>query len=213
MRFQFDAEQDPETGELGWKDRRVARHSPYGPLAYHFGLAHDCLEHFSLSELSDEIEAHGSIYWVRYLGAWTSKYGHNLTPQGLGADWIGLARAIQDGHELRMPPKTKRLDDEVEEDISTIIASGRKAVKEEGYNDEKNIIAKAFRGWFRIGFRKAARRWARWNLDSASVSHLFNQLAARFEKNMPANEGQSLIVTITKNCEIRFHEPEFTFDY
>lgn len=210
MRFHFVAATDEELGELGWLDTRAARHGPYGPLNYNYGLAHDCLEHLSLTEVSDEIQAHAAIYWARYQGGWCNEYGRGVTLESIGSEWIGLARAIQDGHELRMPPKTRPLDSDIEEEIIVIMASGREAIRSEGYDEWQKLadqIEKAFLGWFRIGFRKAARKWKRWNYGPAEVSHLFNQLAKAFKQHEPEHEGQELIVTITKNDGIRFAEP------
>lgn len=215
MRFHFTAERDEETGELGWKEKRVQPGSPYGPLNGDRGLTHDCLEHFSLSELSDEIEAHAAIYWGRLQGS------GNVTTDGLGSEWWGICRAIRDGHTLRMPPRTCSLDRDIEEDIGKIIHKGRRAVLDEIGDDPEGCyiadqIEKAFRGWFRIGFRKAERRWRRWNYGPVEVSHLFDQLENLFSEQVygrrrcyPEREGQELVLTITRKDGIRFRDPEY----
>ena len=216
MRFHFIAERDNDSGELGWKDRRIGWNGPYGPSSYARALAHDCLEHFSLSEVSDEIEAHAAIYWGRFQG------GGVVNLQSIGAEWYGMAHALMSEHELRMPPRTRKLEDDVEEDISSIIIHGRKTMREEfsytgnefGWLSTANQIEKAFRGWFRIGYRKTAKRWARWNYSPAEVSYLFDQLEAEFQKFLPHKreeifEGAQLTVKITKNGGIYFHLPEW----
>ena len=205
MRFKFTCELDNDTGELGWKDVRVTGEA-YGPLAYARALTHDCLEHFSLSELSDEIEAHAAIYWGRFQG------GGVVNLQSLGAEWWGICRAMQAGSELRMPPRTQKLDRDVEEDISSLLIHGRKAVRDEigeGWEEIAREIEKAFRGWFRIGFRKAERRWRRWNYGPAELSHLFDQLETAFQKFLQQHreemyEGGQMVLNITRNGEIRF---------
>jgi len=206
MRLQFIAETDHEvTGELSWKDSRVARNSPYGPLIG-MGLAHDSLEHFSLTTVSDEIMAHAAMYWGRYRAGYCNKYGRGLTLEDIGAEWANLVRAIFEFH-LSSPPRTCKLDDEIEEDISTIIAAGRKSVREEigqEYNsprwqDYADEIEKAFRGWFRIGFRKAEAKFRKMGIDPAQFSYLYEQLGNRFEKLVPQYEGQKIVLTLNKD--------------
>ena len=212
MRFTFTAERDNDSGELGWKEKRVEGEM-YGPLTFARALAHDCLEHFSLSELSDEIEAHAAIYWGRLQGS------GNVTTDGLGSEWWGICRAIQQGHTLRMPPRTRPLDREIEEDIGRIIVAGRDSVESEigeGWEPIADEIEKAFRGWFRIGFRKAARRWARWNYSPEEVSNLFDKLEDAFREQVygrqrcrPEHEEQRLVLVITREGVIRFTDPEY----
>jgi hypothetical protein len=65
------------------------------------------------------------------------------------------------------------------------------------------------RGWFRIGFRKAERRWRRWNYGPAELSHLFDQLETAFQKFLHRTkeemyEGTQMVLNITRNGEIRF---------
>lgn len=213
MRFTFTAETDHETGELGWKDSRVARNGPYGPLAYHFGLAHDVIDHIGLETIADEIMALASLYWSRYQGGYVNKYGQSPTPKNIGQEWANLARAMQD-FPLAYPPRTCKLDDEVEEDISTIIQAGRKSVREEfsypgnefGWLEQANEIEKAFRGWFRIGYRKTAKRWGRWNMSPGDVSVLYQGVASVFSRNIPQYEGQQVKLSISRNGEIALRE-------
>jgi len=205
MRLEFIAETDHEiTGELGWKDSRVARNSPYGPLIG-IGLAHDSLEHFSLTNVSDEIEAHAAMYWGRYRAGYCNAYGRGLTLEDMGTEWTNLVRAMFEYH-LASPKRTRKLDDEIEEDISTIMAAGKRAVRDEfsEYESEKTAmiveeIEQKFRGWFRIGFRKAEAKFRKMGINPPQLSYLYEQLGNRFEKMVPEYEGQKIVLTLNKD--------------
>jgi hypothetical protein len=195
------------SGELGWKDKRIPFNSPYGPLTYEIGLAHDSLEHFALETVSDEIMAHAAMYWGRYQGGYCSPYGRGLTLEDIGSEWIQLCHAVQSGNYLKTPPRTCKLESDAEEDISTIIAAGRRAIRSEYEHDERplawlstaNEIEKVFRGWFRLGYRKADRVYRKglgW--DPSTFSHYFGQLAERFKRTQPQYEGQEICLEIEK---------------
>jgi hypothetical protein len=202
MRLEFIAETDHEvTGELGWKDSRVARNSPYGPLIG-FGLAHDSLEHFALETVADEIMAHAAMYWGRYRAGYCNQYGRGLTLEDIGSEWINLFQAIQGGHNLTAPRNTRKLDDEIEEDISAIAEAGRRALRDEGFEFWQTAageIEQKFRGWFRIGFRKAEAKFRKMGIDPSELSHLFGQLVTRFEKLTPQWEGQKIVLIVNKD--------------
>ena len=212
MKFYFRAEHDPETNELGWKDSRIARNSPYGPLSYNYGIAHDVVEHFSLTTVSDEIMAHAAMYWIRYQSGYVNRYGYNLKLEHIGEEWASLARAMGEYH-LEQAPRTCKLDETTEEDISTIMETGRAAIRSEpgedsSWQDMADEIEKVFRGWFRVGYRKAARKWGRLNMSPGEVSMIYQKVADAFEKAKSQWEGQKIELSISKNGEIRLLEIE-----
>jgi hypothetical protein len=213
MLLQFTTEHDPETGELGWKDSRIARNSPYGPISWHYGLAHDSIEHFALETVADEIMAHAAMYWIRYQSGHVNSYGYNLKLEHIGEEWASLARAMSE-HNLEQAPRTCKLDDSTEEDISEIVQVGRVAIRSEfgdsdfSWQDLADAIEKTFRGWFRVGYRAAAKRWGRWDMTPGEVSVLYDKVADLFKKNVPQYEGQRVELSISKNGEVRLHEIE-----
>jgi hypothetical protein len=212
MLLQFTTEHDPETGELGWKDSRIARNSPYGPISWHYGLAHDCIEHFALETIADEIMAHAAMYWIRYQSGHVNSYGYNLKLEHIGEEWSNIARAVFE-HNLEQAPRTCKLDDTTEEDISKIMATGRAAIRsnmgeDSSWQDIADEIEKTFRGWFRIGYRAAAKRWGRWGMTPRNVSVLYDKVAYLFSKNVPQYEGQRVELSISKNGEVRLLEIE-----
>ncbi len=202
MRLEFIAETDHEvTGELGWKDSRIPANSPYGPFVG-AGIAHDSLEHFSLTDVSDEVMAHAVIYWGRDQSGWCNEYGRNLSLEDIGSEWIQLFHAIEGGHNLIAPPRTCKLDSDVEEDISTIMEEGIRYLRSEGLENWQTLetLEKNFRGWFRLGYRKAEKKYRlRMGIDPSELGYLYTKLAERFEKLKPEYEGQKIVLTINKD--------------
>lgn len=203
MRFQLVATIDQDvTGELAWRDKRIAYNSPYGPIGG-FGLIHDCFEHFKLETVSDEIMAHGALYWGRYQGAYCYPgNGRNLSLEEIGSEWIQLYHAIEGGHNLIRPPRTCKLDDSSEEDIATIMASGLRSLNSEGLESwrTQEEIEQNFRGWFRLGVRKAEQRYRKgFQWDPATLAHYFEQAIRKYERLSPQWEGQEMLATLDKD--------------
>lgn len=198
MLFKLTAKENDNTGEIGWLDSRIPRgSSAYEPLGYAYGLAHDCLEHTAFGTVADEIEAHGAMYWTRYEGGWSHpENGFNLSPKAISEEWLNLYNGLQVESYLPVPPRTRSLDSCIESDIAEIIELGSSMVRNE-YPDcgsDVERIAKVFQAYFRIGYRKAAKRYK--GIISCEIANLYNQLAKAFERHKPEHEGQQIAVSI-----------------
>ncbi len=216
MKFTLTAAEDHNLGGLGWKDSRIRGSDIFGPLTGGVGLAHDLIEHAAFDSVADEIEAHGAMYRIRYESGWSGgRFGNNLNLAAFSYEWISLLRGLQEEPYLPIPPKTRRLDTEVEEDISEIIARGRKAIRDEfsyeeengvaGYEADLDRLAEVFRAYFRIGYRKVAKRFK--GLNSGQISCLFSEIADIFEKKRISFEGETLEVIVDlKNVRVRVEE-------
>jgi len=191
MRFKFTAKKDYETGEIGWQDSRIRSHV-YGPLSGSIGLAHDCLEHAAFDSVADEIEAHGAMYWIRYEG------GYNIDMESFSNEWTSLVQGLAEEPFFPTPPKTRPLEDSIEEDISTIIANGRALCLREFDEDYERAdiekVANVFRAYFRRGYRKATRRYK--GLAACKVAGLFSALVRAFEGQRIEYRGQEITVTV-----------------
>lgn len=204
MKVTLYAQEDSETGELGWRHEKVSRYSNiYGPLSWMPGLAHDILEHFAFEHVGDEIEAHGAMYRIRYEGGWSSpKYANTLTPDTFANEWVSLFNGTIREEYIPTPRNTRPLDSYIEQDIDYIISQGRKIVRDEfaeGSDDELqqatlNRIEEVFRAYFRIGYRKARKRYK--GIAMCYVAGLYNTLAEHFEHEKPEYEGQEILVKI-----------------
>lgn len=199
MRFKFIAAESEDTGDLGWMDSRAC--GPYGPLQYAPGLAHDCLEHFGLSTVCDEIEAHGAMYWIRYEGGYGDALGREITLEGFSSEWINLYNALACGESLYPPKNTRSLDSNIESDIEQIILNGKRIIRNE-FNDEDDFvdpiierIEEVFAGHFRIGYRKAQKRYGR--IGHCGALDLFEELTNGFERHKPVIEGTKLTVEVS----------------
>jgi len=195
MQFTLTAAENENTGELGWLDSRVGHSSIFEPLEWAYGIAHDCLEHFAFRHVADEIEAHGAMYWVRYEGGWSApKYGNTLSLHSFSHEWPNLYNGlVTDNSYMPTPPRTRALDSHIESDISEIIALGQQMIC---YADEDDIrqIAQAFRAFFRIGYRKAARRFK--GHAACEVANIYNMLAQAIERQSLEYEGQQIKVRV-----------------
>lgn len=217
MRFQFTAAIDDETGELGWKDSRGLGEG-FNATRSGLTLAHDCLEHFRLETVADEIMAHGAMYWIRGEGGYCNHYnGRGIDAETLAGEWYSLFQAMEAGNNLEAPPRTKRLDSYVEQVIAEVIEQGAASVTKEysysgglEYDSRQTLkrLAEHFAAWFRIGYRKAARRYR--GIAQYQVSYTFEQLEKAFDKQKPEYEGQRIKVNIsTRSAEIHIDEIEF----
>lgn len=205
MRFKLTAKENRNTGEMGWCDSRIPRGSDvFEPVSSGLTLAHDCLEHMAFDSVADEIEAHGAMYWARYEGGWSGSYGFTLSVQAFAEEWQNLLQGLMMEGYLPSAPKTRPLDENVEEDISSIIEQGRaycirNEVSEcqrpdsDGRADLERL-ADVFRAYFRRGYRKAVRRYK--GLAACEVAALFSSLESAFEYHEPEFEGQELAVTV-----------------
>jgi hypothetical protein len=203
MKFRLVASVDHDvTGELLWRDKRIPYNTPYGPVGG-FGLIHDCFEHFKLETVADEVMAHGALYWGRYQGAYCYPgNGRNLSLDDIGSEWIQLYHAIESGHNLAKPPRTCKLDSDVEEDISTIVEAGTRSLRSEGLESWRvqEEIENNFRGWFRLGYRKAEQRYRKlFGWTPSEVAYYYGQAIQSFEKTVPEYEGQEAIATLNRD--------------
>jgi hypothetical protein len=212
MRFTLTATEDPETGEVGWRDSRIPRNSPsYGPIVYPFGLAHDMLEHFAFEHVGDEIMAHGAMYRIRYEGGWyRPESGSSLSLKDFGYEWINLVRALAGDGQLLFPPKTRPLSHEIEEDISSIVEYGQQIVREaysnffEDVRADLQAVSERFRAYFRMGYRKCGQRY---KIPFYNVAETFNVIAKAFERRAPEYEGQQISVQVwPRECRVKIRD-------
>ena len=198
MRFKLTAKENDNTGEVGWLDSRIRGTSAYEPLAYAYGLAHDCLEHTAFGSVADEIEAHGAMYWIRYEGGWSHpENGFTLDVGAFASEWINLYNGLQQEPYLPNPRNTRSLEETIEDDISSIIEQGRATIRreyEDANADDIQRIADVFRAYFRTGYRNAVRRYK--GQHACEIAALYNVLAQAFERHRPEYEGQEIAVSV-----------------
>ena len=195
MKIKLRAVEHTEDGGLGWLLPAIrGGHGLFGPISYPRGIAHDILEHHAFESVADEIEAHGAIYWIRYQAG-------TVSLDDIAIEWINLVHGL--GAEAFLPntPKTRALDSTVEADLDSIIESGTKFCKNEfrdeewiDYNSAIDRIVAIFRQHFRIGYRKAARKYRDFTPDS--VAYTFSNVEKEFERFQPEFEGQEIVVKI-----------------
>jgi hypothetical protein len=210
MKFILRSAENQDTGELGLLDSRITNEDVYEPLTYFVGLAHDCLEHFAFDSVADEIEAHAAMYWIRYEGGWTNRYGGMVTSTSFGEEWTSLCHGLLDDSFIPKPPRTIKLDEDTERAISSFIEHGSKEAKMDDHSDEVvNAIAEVYRAYFRRGYRKAIKRFK--GHENYDIANLFSNLTDELEKIMKhvEVEGQEFHVDVDmKTLEITWKQIE-----
>ena len=203
-RHVFDWKEDQEYGGYGW----VLRGCPhFNATAYGRTLAHDVLEHFKpkYGDLTDEMLAFGAMVWGRVQGGWFYNLTYNPSPAyHMAAD---LSRFLHDHycdphtHSLLDPGATRRLNDDMEDEIEAALRQAVKNANAE-YADEETgelftmgATVERMRGWMRRGYRAAARRYK--GNRPEELCWLFDALAAHIDKrHTHADEGEELVITI-----------------
>ena len=154
MLREFTAEENFDTGFLGWRDKRAR--GPYEAWEDGRALAHDCLEHLpykgsnGLETVADEIRAHGSILWLR---------GDELSTKDMAYEWINLTHAINAGYCLApFCGKTRKLDSYTENQLAQIMTEGENICRKEFSKDlYHSDISEHFANYFRQGYRNAQK--------------------------------------------------------
>lgn len=196
MKFTLISKENQETSEIGWLNSRIKNHDIYEPLRYSVGLAHDCLEHFAFDNVEDEIQAHAAMFFIRYEGGYTNRFGQSIRGIDFTYEWENLARSLEVTGDSIKIPRTKKLDDEMERTITSFIEGGKKILHHYTENKYIDEIANAYRAHFRIGYRKAIKRFKGW--ASHDIAYLFGRLVEVFEQLNKSldNEDRKLHINI-----------------
>lgn len=221
MRFKLQAKENQNTGEIGWQDSRIRGSDIFEPVTDPLTLAHDCIEHAAFGSVADEIEAHAAMYRIRYEGGWSARNGFTLSVQAFAEEWQNLLQGLMMEGYLPSAPKTRPLDDSIEEDISAIIEQGkayciRNVIADDPDRDadsrrDLERLADVFRAFFRRGYRKAGQRFK--GLPSHDIATLFDALQDAFARHRPEYEGQEIEVTVNLKTERVLIEEMYPAEY
>lgn len=188
-----------EYGSPGWLQKAMPGYDPLGGMA----VAHDCLEHFpgGTDAAHDEFQALGASLFIRGESDYYAqkRQGNSNPGSNVGSDIPEVIRhIIHEGTAFNDPPRTRPLEDHVEEWINTALKEAR---TECGYQFEnaddvrevKSILAKA-RSWLRVGYRRAEKRYAKIG-PHAACQMFMNIETAADEAMKQAEEGDELEVS------------------
>jgi hypothetical protein len=196
MRFTFIAEEHEEFGLPGWRQKGQPGFDPLMGMA----VAHDALEHFRDGDdsIEDELQALGAALYIRGNGG----YWMNATPGvHIGSDLPEIIghHVFEDMPMPPEPPRTKRLEDWAESEIDIAIQSATREWAdrcdgEEQMQQARALLARA-RGWFRIGYRRAQRRYK--GTDCNQLSYLFKQIEEAADRKLKhAETGDELTLRV-----------------
>jgi hypothetical protein len=195
----FTCKEHEDFGQLGWEMNNAG--PAFGPIFIPVGFAHDILEHQKIECVEDEFEALGSMYWLRYLSAYT--FYKNMEPlrlRDISSEFINIYVGTMQQNGLFKPViRSKKLDKDTEIDLEFIVGQGIKLLKSE-LNDVNpqtlSLITQSFPGYFRRGFRNAEKRFE--FIGRNRACDLFEDLCCRFN-NLMTDElifGEKLEVAI-----------------
>jgi hypothetical protein len=210
MKYVFEYREHEDYGSMGWAMKGCQDADPLDGKA----VAHDILEHFpKVPEsfgIGGEFMALGACYYLRGETGVLSN-GYYTYADNIAGEFPEILNHYLD-HRLPFPePKPTSGTGYGEPGISEIIAEARKlCTSEDGQfcgdpnkHDLDNMLKKA-RGYMRIGYRKAARRYA--GLDAYTLGNcLFEDIAKIADDCLKQAEiGMELtIYTDIKNYDAR----------
>jgi DNA-binding transcriptional ArsR family regulator len=223
FKVSFEYREDEEYGGEGW----IPKAYPMFNAATGFGLVHDVLEHFPNDEpdLAGEMKAFGSMINVRWMSGWIPYKGHNMhSPESnMGSDIANFLRDIHNGSDTRhfaTPPRTHKLDEEIEDMIAGALVEGTRLYKLELSYDEEanpmslgelNTILEKMRGWMRVGYRQSVKRYH--NAEHYDLSVLFSQIERKVYR-LNGEFGQELVIAVSpKNLTFKVEVLEPNYDY
>jgi hypothetical protein len=192
----FDWREDREFGGFGW----ILQGFPNFNVSQGLGIAHDTLEHFKNGDgsLTHEMLAFGSMLFTRVECCWFSSRGnYRGAIINLSSDIMGFLRDVYYGNSnVLKPPKTRKLDDYLEDEIKGVMSKGyRDATQEYEVTDDMSETIQRMVGWMRIGYRKAKRRFH--GNTSDELGFLFDEIVRTVdEKFKHGNEGETLVVKV-----------------
>jgi hypothetical protein len=209
--------EDQMTGEMGW----IPKSNPGFNATSGFGLAHDVMEHFrnDVHGLDAEMRAFGAMIFVRWEGGWQPYRGVNMHSPAYNIAsgiFVFLQNIACEQDTITTPPKTNRLHEDVEEILDEAISKSFKDYLnyEDCNTDDTLWIRDALehmRGWMRIGYRKAVKRYK--DLDVYEATALFNEIERQTYK-LTGEYGDELIVRVSpkqKQVYVRVISPNYEY--
>jgi hypothetical protein len=217
--FKFVCEENENFGMNGWRQADKPHFDPLMGLT----VAHDILEHFpnGTESPADEFQALGAAYFIRGETGYMQRNG-NINPPAkhIASDFPDIFQhIIHENMSLPYAPKTRKIDlDYVENFIAATLQEAEKLLKEE-FGDWDDFIERALEllprvaDWIRIGYRRAARRYSRWQDNAVEI---FDQISEKADKALKRAEiGDKLIVSFSLKmgeAKIR-HVPAYEEEY
>lgn len=225
---EFEWREDEEYGGWGW----IPKGFPKFNAGRGMLVAHDTLEHFTNDSgtLEAEIRALGAMVLIRGEGGYFWNKGSIQGPEkSLGADLAHFYSELSNGMhsdegEFSMPPRTRCLDTEGDYIIEQALKEGRELFElERKYNgsesevDEKKLKEweRKMRGWLRIGYRKAVKRYH--NALPHELSYLFDCVEEKIDTRFKSGEQYETLTVKVDPKKLSFRVevtcPEFIEDY
>lgn len=177
-------------------------------------VAHDIVEHQNgaknIGSVDDELEASGGVWHAR--GRWGDIGSHHNTPHNNCA--ADISNMFREQAFWTMPTNGTRLHEELEDDLEEILVEAKRQIKAEAYEPEDLVgmdgFLEASRRRFRIGYRKATRRFG--------PDYVSNQMYRNIRRALETTvkqidyEGQEFILAYDRS-EAKCNEVEYNNEY
>jgi hypothetical protein len=167
----FEWKEDEEFGGEGWIPTRFPNFNASSGL----GVAHDTLEHFANDDesLAAEMRALGAMIYLRGEGGYFVNRNSRTPEANIGADIAHFLEELSNGDhsdygDFPTPPRTCSLNDNANEMLEVGLKEGKKVFiiemafqddSERYSNHDVDLWLDKMRGWMRIGYRKAVKRY------------------------------------------------------
>jgi hypothetical protein len=207
--YKFVCEMHKEHGALGWRQKSQPDFDPLGGMA----VAHDILEHLPNGSEAphDEFMALGAAVLIRGMQGY---FMNNTPADNLCSDFPDIfSHIVYQDIGLCDAPVTNRLQDEwAETMISETVNKGRALMISEWnmspkFNNEEpgmsihelDVYLHHVKGWMRIGFRKARKRY-NGRVRDFEFTYLFKEIEKEADKALKnAEEQDELHVRLVRN--------------
>lgn len=195
----FVCERHQEYGLLGWREINKDHFDPLAGVA----VAHDCLEHFPDDgpTIEHEIQAFGAMLHVRG-SQLRNGYHTSLWWENVQCDLLTAFQLYRfQGVTFHPPPYTYKIsNEEGEYQIAELLASFPSFLENElSISDEEgkqliHTFVSYLRGWLRIGYRRAVKRWRE---ETNYIQSLFADIAQRADHALKHAEiGEQFVVSV-----------------
>ncbi len=197
----FVRQHHEEYGYDGWRPEWIPHFDPSEGL----GVAHDTLEHVlhDAGTVETEFMALGTIAWLRGQGGWFYQHRPHASDLAyqMSGDFLSQADYLDgEGRSMKKAPPTRPLaDGDMDDALQECVRKGMKLLADECDRDggEKSALIDPVSAlsYLRMGFRRAARRYA--SSDPSEMCWIFDEIMQGAEKHgKHAELGEVLVVRV-----------------
>lgn len=192
---------DDEYGTTGWMPAWMRGANALG----HEIVAHDVMEHLSNDSCQyvDELQALGASIYIRSETGW---YSYTM-PNNINETWQHLGSTLHldiiraSSGNFRAPPRTVRLDDETEDEMTRAVDEAFRLTHSEMHEEDRlalplrDVLRQRMIGWMRIGYRAARKAFP----DQHGAMQMYRDIG-KAVRYFGGFEGQEITVRVNSGA-------------